>query len=163
MITEEYQYGAIIFFAVVIFFLVYGIWSIYTTWQLFKKAGQPGWAALIPVYQNYIIGVIAGLPIWLIAGWIALAIANNFYNFFGIIYFPLSLYVLFRFIPKYNASVGFWLAYIFVPMISVFMVKNVAYIGTDAGVLQSSGQPEPTYQPPVAGEPQSASKTENNT
>ena len=29
-------------------------------WQVFKKAGQPGWAAIIPFYSDYVLYKIAG-------------------------------------------------------------------------------------------------------
>jgi len=33
-------------------------------WKVFEKAGQPGWAALIPIYNAYILTQIAGRPGW---------------------------------------------------------------------------------------------------
>ena len=33
-------------------------------WKMFEKAGQPGWAILIPVYNAYILLKIAGRPGW---------------------------------------------------------------------------------------------------
>jgi hypothetical protein len=33
-------------------------------WRVFVKAGQPGWAAIIPIYNLYIICKIAGKPGW---------------------------------------------------------------------------------------------------
>ena len=33
-------------------------------WQTFKKAGRPGWAAIIPFYNAYILIKIAGRPGW---------------------------------------------------------------------------------------------------
>jgi len=33
-------------------------------WKVFTKAGQPGWAALIPFYNAYILTKIAGRPGW---------------------------------------------------------------------------------------------------
>ena len=33
-------------------------------WKVFEKAGQPGWAVLIPIYNAYIILKIAGRPGW---------------------------------------------------------------------------------------------------
>ena len=51
-----------------IFIVVYAIVYVIINWFLFKKAGQPAWAALIPVYDMYIFQKIAGLKIyWLIA------------------------------------------------------------------------------------------------
>jgi hypothetical protein len=33
-------------------------------WKVFAKAGQPGWAILIPIYNTYIFIKIAGRPGW---------------------------------------------------------------------------------------------------
>jgi Family of unknown function (DUF5684) len=33
-------------------------------WKVFTKAGQPGWAVLIPIYNAYILTKIAGRPGW---------------------------------------------------------------------------------------------------
>ena len=33
-------------------------------WKVFEKAGQPGWAAIVPLYNAYILLKIAGRPGW---------------------------------------------------------------------------------------------------
>ena len=33
-------------------------------WKVFTKAGHPGWASLIPIYNVYILLKIAGRPGW---------------------------------------------------------------------------------------------------
>jgi hypothetical protein len=33
-------------------------------WKLFAKAGQPGWASLVPIYNAVVLLKIAGKPIW---------------------------------------------------------------------------------------------------
>ena len=33
-------------------------------WKTFVKAGQPGWAAIIPIYNIYVLTQIAGKPWW---------------------------------------------------------------------------------------------------
>ncbi len=33
-------------------------------WKTFEKAGQPGWAAIIPIYNVYVMTQIAGRPWW---------------------------------------------------------------------------------------------------
>jgi hypothetical protein len=36
-------------------------------WKVFVKAGQPGWAALVPIYNTYVMTQITGRPIlWFI-------------------------------------------------------------------------------------------------
>jgi hypothetical protein len=33
-------------------------------WKVFEKAGKPGWAALIPIYNLFVYAEVAGKPIW---------------------------------------------------------------------------------------------------
>src|SRR5260370_1691652 len=45
-------------------------------WRVFEKAGQPGWAAIVPIYNSYILCKIAGKP-----GWWVLLILPPIVNF----------------------------------------------------------------------------------
>ncbi len=47
----------IIYVAVLLFMLA-------AMWKVFTKAGQPGWAILIPIYNLYVLCKIAGRPGW---------------------------------------------------------------------------------------------------
>ncbi len=33
-------------------------------WKVFTKAGHPGWAAIVPIYNTYILTKIVGRPGW---------------------------------------------------------------------------------------------------
>jgi hypothetical protein len=33
-------------------------------WKMFSKAGQPGWAAIIPIFNTYVLCKVAGRPGW---------------------------------------------------------------------------------------------------
>jgi hypothetical protein len=33
-------------------------------WKVYEKAGQPGWAAIVPIYNFYIMLKIIGKPTW---------------------------------------------------------------------------------------------------
>jgi len=46
------------------------IFGLIAMWKVFVKAGQPGWAALIPIYNVIVLLRIAGKPWW----WIFLMI-----------------------------------------------------------------------------------------
>jgi hypothetical protein len=46
-------------FAVVLWLIV-----ILAFWQVFVKAGKPGWASIIPIYNVYVLLKIAGRPGW---------------------------------------------------------------------------------------------------
>ena len=37
---------------------------IISIWKIFKKAGKPGWAAIIPIYNMYVLLKIVGRPGW---------------------------------------------------------------------------------------------------
>ena len=55
--------------------------TIIAMWIIYKKAGKPGWASIIPIYNAVVLYQIVGLSPWLlllglipVVGWIALAI-----------------------------------------------------------------------------------------
>lgn len=79
-------------------------------WKVFSKAGQPGWAAIIPIYNCYILCKVAGRPGWwvilmlipfvnfIIAIILCIDVAKNFGKgvgfglglaFLGFIFFPI--------------------------------------------------------------------------
>ena len=49
---------------IVVAFLIFGILTIVGMWKTYKKAGQPGWAAIVPIYNMYIWLKIVGRPAW---------------------------------------------------------------------------------------------------
>ena len=49
----------------IICWLAIAIFLFAAQWKVFEKAGQPGWACIIPIYNIYIMTKIAGKPgIW---------------------------------------------------------------------------------------------------
>lgn len=40
------------------------VFMIASVWKVFVKAGQPGWACIIPIYNLYVMTQIAGKPAW---------------------------------------------------------------------------------------------------
>ena len=49
-------------FLVVILLLV--VLMVISHWKIFEKANQPGWAALIPFYNIYVLSQVIGRPQW---------------------------------------------------------------------------------------------------
>lgn len=43
---------------------------IIANWKLFSKAGQPGWAAVVPVYSNIVLLEVQKRPVWWIVFWL---------------------------------------------------------------------------------------------
>ena len=70
--------------AVVLFFVV-------AAWKFFVKAGEPGWAVLVPIYNLIVLLKIAGKPAWwfilmLIPGVslvVAILVSINIAKYFG--------------------------------------------------------------------------------
>lgn len=63
-------------------YLIILVLIIVSFWKIFEKAGKPGWAAIIPVYNIIVWLEILGRPIW----WIILLLIP-FVNIFVVIYF----------------------------------------------------------------------------
>lgn len=53
--------GALI---MMVFWLAIMVAVIGGLWKTFVKAGQPGWAAIVPIYNLYIMLKITGRPVW---------------------------------------------------------------------------------------------------
>jgi hypothetical protein len=47
-----------------IFAVVVGILMIASIWKVFAKAGKPGWAAIIPIYNLVVLLQIVRKPLW---------------------------------------------------------------------------------------------------
>jgi Ca2+/Na+ antiporter len=56
--------GAVFGGVMMLFWLAVMVVVIIGGWKMFEKAGQPGWAILIPFYNLYIMLKIAGRPGW---------------------------------------------------------------------------------------------------
>jgi len=55
----NYFSGPFLFFA-----LVWTVAIIAGLWKMFEKAGEPGWAAIVPFYNIYVMLKVAGRPAW---------------------------------------------------------------------------------------------------
>jgi len=81
-------------------------------WKLFTKAGKPGWAAIIPIYNIVVLLQICGKPVW----WIILLLIP-FVNF--IIGLLVSLSLAKSFGKGAGFGIGIWLlGFIFVPILA---------------------------------------------
>jgi uncharacterized membrane protein YhaH (DUF805 family) len=60
--------------------------AVVAMWKIFTKAGKPGWAALIPLYNIIVLLEIAGKPTW----WVILFLVP-FVNFVMIILVSIAL------------------------------------------------------------------------
>jgi hypothetical protein len=102
----------------VIIYIAVIAFEIAALWKVFVKAGQPGWAAIIPIYNLYILLKVIGRPGWWIllfllaiipfVGWIAVLVL-------GII---IAIDLAKSFAKSSGFAVGlFLLNFIFVPIL----------------------------------------------
>lgn len=90
--------------ASVIIGLAFAVFMIASVWMIFTKAGKPGWAAIIPIYNIIIMLEIGGKPWWwLFLVWILAPV-------FGI--WMINLISL-----SFGKSTGFTIGMLFLPFI----------------------------------------------
>jgi DNA-directed RNA polymerase subunit RPC12/RpoP len=99
-------------FAIVI--LVLGIVYIVSWWIVFKKAGYPGWASIVPFYNVWVLAEIGGY-----SGWLGLLMCFiGFIPFVGgLIGFVLSIIISIGVARAFDRSTAFGIGLAFLPII----------------------------------------------
>jgi uncharacterized membrane protein YhaH (DUF805 family) len=80
-------------------------------WKVFEKAGEPGWAAVIPIYNVIVLVKIAGREMW----WVLLFLLPCA-NFVAAVMISLDIARKFGKDPLYGIGLAF-LPFIFYPML----------------------------------------------
>jgi len=75
-------------------------------WKAFVKAGQPGWAVLIPIYNMYVLLKAAGKPGW----WLLLMLIP----IVGVVF---AIIAVVAFAGRFGKGGGFAVGLIFLPFI----------------------------------------------
>ena len=94
-------------------------------WKIFTKARQPGWAAIIPIYNTYILVLVARLPIYyfiVLALPTLLAIARIQVpspgdSIINLIYFVGYVCVVYNVAKQFGKGIGYTLGMVFLPFI----------------------------------------------
>jgi len=50
--------------ALIIPFIIIWVIMVIAHWKIYEKAGKPGWAAIIPIYNIIVLLEIVGKPVW---------------------------------------------------------------------------------------------------
>ena len=109
-----------VFFIIMLAILVVVIASV---WKVFVKAGQPGWAAIVPVYNAIVLLQIIGRPLW----WIVLLMIPLVNIIVGILlYIDLA--------KSFGKSTGFafgllFLGFIFFPILGFGDARYLGPVG----------------------------------
>jgi Family of unknown function (DUF5684) len=93
--------GAVVYIAVVVF-------EIAALWQVFVKASEKGWKAIIPIWNTLIVLKISGRPFW----WIILFIIP-------IVNFIVYIIVYYNLAKSFAKSTGFAVGLIILPFIFI--------------------------------------------
>ncbi|MDP1808688.1 MAG: DUF5684 domain-containing protein [Actinomycetota bacterium] len=97
--------GTIIPIAIVLYLGIL-IFMLASMWRVFEKAGRPGWAAIIPIYNTYIMLLVAGKP-----GWWLLLLLIPFVNI------VIEILVVVGVAQKFGKGGGFAVGLLFLPFI----------------------------------------------
>lgn len=89
-----------------IVWLVVVVIQIAAMWKVYEKAGKPGWAAIVPIYNIIVLLDIAGKPWW----WILLCLIP-------IVNIIVLIIVYIDLAKNFGKGVGFALGLIFLPII----------------------------------------------
>lgn len=155
--------GALLIFSLSIL-LLYALPAYITRWKLYNKANRPGWAALIPFYDTYMMGDVANkvklsfalIGLYVVSIPVQLAEPEKgspMYLLLFLIFLSmliLSIALLVNFAMQYDGGVGFWLAYMFLPIVAVFLVNKVNHkdANQSAGAQYLGGNsPQPIAMP----------------
>lgn len=129
-----------------IFFAIFLIPTIAGLWKMFQKAGKPGWAALIPIYNFIVYLQIVGRPVW----WL-LFLLLGFIPFVGII---VGIILANDMAKSFGKDVGYTVLLFLVPFVGYPILgfgsaqyKGPAALGTPAGGAPGAGPTHPTQHP----------------
>ncbi len=104
--SGEGALGMVVGLVGTLFYLAVMVLIIVGMWKVFVKAGKPGWACLIPIYNVIVMLEIAGKPLW----WIILL-------FIPFVNFVVLILVAIAIAEKFGQGVGFGIGLAFLPMI----------------------------------------------
>ena len=94
-----------------VFQLALAVLAIVGLWKLFAKAGKPGWAAIIPIYNTVVMIDIAGKPLW----WILLL-------FIPVVNIVVSILIMIGMAKNFGRGTGTAIGLVFLPMIFLLIL-----------------------------------------
>ncbi len=123
-----------------VFWLIFAVLVITGLWKTFVKAGKPGWAAIVPFYNLYIMIKIAGKPGW----WLLL-------YFVPIVSFMIHIIVSINFAKAFGRSTAFGLI-----LVWLFLPIGALMLGFGKSTYKGSN---PATKPATPPTPQAVSSS----
>ncbi len=128
-----------------LFYFAVVVVSVVSMWRLFTKAGKPGWAAIVPVYNQIVMLQVAGRPVW----WVLLMM------FVPVFQVWVAIVAAIDFAKSYGKSTGFGVLVALLPFIGLPVLafsKDANYVGPVAEGLDTF-TPAPDRTAPVPSAP----------
>lgn len=116
--------------AFIFVFALVGLVVLIGMWKTFSKAGQPGWAAIIPIYNLVVLFRVAGQ-----SGWLALTFLLNFIPVIGgLAWLGIVIWNHVNVSKRFGHGVGFALGLVFLAPIFWLILGfgSSKYVGDQA-------------------------------
>lgn len=95
-----------------LFYMAVGVFYLFCMWKVYVKAGKPGWAAIIPIYNVLVQLEIVGRPWWYLL-----------LLFVPVVNIVIGIMILFDLAKVFGKGTGFgfgllFLSFIFIPILA---------------------------------------------
>lgn len=129
---------------IVLLMIIFALVLTFAMWRLYRKAGKPGWASIVPIYNIYVKCQIAGKPTW----W---TVVVMFVPIVGVVF---EILLMLDFVRAYGKDTLYGVLTIFFPFITVPIMaydNNVRYVGpAGSGYgMQPQAAAVPPFTPPT--------------
>ncbi|MBA3075420.1 MAG: signal peptidase I [Anaerolineae bacterium] len=93
-------------------YMAVGVFYLFCMWKIYVKAGKPGWAAIVPVYNILVQLEIVGRPWWYLL-----------LMFVPVVNIVIAIMIIFDLAKVFGKSTGFgfgllFLSFIFIPILA---------------------------------------------
>lgn len=105
---------------ILLVYLAIGVLMIISMWKIFAKAGKPGWASLVPIYNIIVLLEIVGKPVW----WIVLLLIP-------IVNFVVLIMLMHQLSLSFGKDIGFTIGLILLGIIfyPILAFGDAQYVG----------------------------------
>jgi hypothetical protein len=120
----------------IVIYLAIAILMIAGIWKTFEKAGEPGWGAIVPFYNIYLMCKIAGRPGW----WLLL-------YFIPCVSLIIAIIVTIDVSKNFGKGIGFAIGLVFLPIIffPILGFGDARYRGKKEQKFVGTGPQDPDF------------------
>ncbi len=154
--------GIGILLVVLLVMIAWAVFYIIGMWKLFTKAGRPGWAAIVPFYNDYVLCEVAGLNwYWFLIGLIPTIVglfvdSSMISGLMNLVSIFVNVNIYFNLSKKFGKDTGWVVLMVFFGFVMLPIygynkaVYNAAAPVTPNGLIDGLGNKAPVQNGPVA-------------